>query len=178
MPMKKAVLLSISLLLALCLVGCSAKPQEFKSETGRFSIMTPVALQEETQPLETEAGKIMLHLFAAQEGFTGYFVSYCDYPPDFIKKKEPEKMLEDARDGAVSNDQGKLVSDTKISLAGHPGREVVIDARGPHGPKGLIRGRLFMVGNRLYQIMVVAPQGRGDDQATKGFLQSFKLLAP
>ena len=72
--------------------------------------------------------------------------------------------------------RGKLVSDTKISLAGHPGREVVIDARGPHGPRGLIRGRLFMVGNRLYQLMVVAPQGRDDEKAAEDFLKSFKLL--
>ncbi|HEY9074301.1 MAG TPA: hypothetical protein VIN67_09240 [Desulfobaccales bacterium] len=176
--MKKAVLLSIALLLALCLAGCSSKPQEFKSEAGRFSIMTPVALQEETQPLETEAGKISLHLFAAQEGFTGYFVSYCDYPPEFVKKKEPEQMLDGARDGATKSAKGKLVSDTKISLAGHPGLEVVIDAREPQGPNGLIKGRLFMVGNRLYQVMVVAPKSRTDDQATDSFLQSFKLLAP
>jgi hypothetical protein len=174
--MKKAVLLAISLLLALCLTGCSAKPQEFKSEAGRFSIMTPVALQEEAKSLETEAGKINLHLFAAQLDDIAYVIAYSDYSPEAAPPGYAEKMLDGARNGTVGNTRGKLVSETNISLSGYPGRELVIEVRGEDQPPTTFKGRLFMVKNRLYQVTVVAPRGKAGDKLVDEFLQSFKLL--
>ncbi len=176
--MRKFVILSISLLLACCLPACTAAPkfQEFKSEAGRFAVMAPLTLQEEAQELETQAGKIHLHVFSGQRDDIGYFVSYCDYPPEIVQRGDPEKMLDGSRDGAVSNANGKLLSETKITLEGHPGRELVMEARDESGRGGTIKGRLFMVKNRLYQVMVVAPRGQAGGQATDTFLQSFKLL--
>jgi hypothetical protein len=176
--MKKLALFSFALTLALCLASCGGTPklQEFKSEAGRFSVMVPEALQETSQALETQAGKIDLHLFSIQQDRTGYFVSYCDYPQELIQQSSPERMLDGARDGAVGNVEGKLVLESKITLAGHPGREVVIDGRPKYGQKVTIKGRMFMVKNRLYQVTVVAPQGQAGGKVTDAFLQSFKLL--
>lgn len=177
-PVRKTSIFLITLLLACCLASCSAPPtiQEFKSETGGFSVMTPAPLQEAVQPVETQSSKIDLHLFSAQQDDIAYFVAYCDYAPDLARPDNAEKMLDGARDGAVGNTHGKLISETAITLAGHPGREVVIEARGEDRPPVTIKGRLFMVQNRLYQITVVAPRSRAGDKAMDDFLQSFKLL--
>ena len=174
--MRKSVIPSILLLLAFCLAGCSPAPKEFKSEAGGFSVMSPVALMESSQELETEAGKLDLHLFAGQLDDVGYFVSYTDYAPEIVQKGDPEKMLDGSRDGAVSNVHGKLVSETRITLAGHPGRELLIDAKPGDAPPGTIKERIFMVKNRLYQVVVVAPKRRDIATEADGFLQSFKLL--
>jgi hypothetical protein len=179
--MRKTSIFLITLMLAGCLASCSAPPTitEFKSEAGGFAVMTPAPLQEAVQPVETQDSKIDLHLFSAQQDEIAYFVAYCDYPPDLARPDNAEKMLDGAREGAVGNTQGKLTSETAITLAGHPGREVVIEAaRGEDRPPVTIKGRLFMVKDRLYQVTVVAPRARAGDKAVDDFLQSFKLLGP
>ena len=174
--MRKPALILISLLLAVWLPGCTSKPQEFKSEAGRFAIMTPVTLEESTNNLKTEAGPIDLHLFAGQLDDIAYVVAYSDYPPENAPPDYAEKMLDGARNGAVGNTHGRLISETKISLADYPGRELVIETRGEDRPPSIIKGRMFMVKNRLYQITVVAPRGKAGDKIIDDFLQSFKLL--
>lgn len=173
--MKRLMIPSISLLLAVCLAGCSAAPKEFKSEDGKFSVMAPVALQKTTQEVETQGGKLDLHLFYGQDGDLGYFVSYCDYDPQVAKASLAENMLDGARDGAVSNVNGKLVSETNITLGDHPGREVIIEARAEDRPPAIIKSRMFMVKNRLYQVTTVASRGRAGDKELDNFLRSFKL---
>ncbi len=176
--MRKTSIFLITLMLVCCLASCSAPPtiKEFKSEAGRFAVMTPAPLQEAVQPVETQDSKLDLHLFSAQQDDIAYFVAYCDYAPELARPDNAEKMLDGARDGAVGNTHGKLTSETNITLAGHPGREVVIEARGEDQPPVTIKGRLCMVQNRLYQVTVVAPRARAGDKAINDFLQSFKLL--
>jgi hypothetical protein len=176
--MRKTSIFLITLMLACCLASCSAPPapQEFKSEAGGFSVMTPAPLQEAVQPVETQSSKIDLHLFSAQQDEIAFFVGYCDYAPELARPDNAEQMLDGARDGSVGNTHGKLTSETTITLAGYPGREVVIEARGEDRPPVIIKGRLFMVENRLYQVTVVAPRARAGDKAIDDFLQSFKLL--
>ena len=174
--MRKPVLLLILLLLTVWLPGCAPKPREFKSEAGGFAVTAPKTLQESTQDLELQSGKITLYLFSTQQDNIGYFVSYCDYPPETMAHGDPEKMLDGSRDGALSNAKGKLLSETKITLEGNPGRELVMEAADESGRRAVIKGRLFMVKNRLYQVMVVAPRGQAGDKIIDDFLQSFKLL--
>lgn len=174
---RKSVILALSLLLAFLPAACTSQPQEFKSEAGRFKVTAPAALQETTQAVEAQSGKLDLRLFYTQQDDIGYFVSYCDYPPEVVQKADPEKMLDGARDGAVSNAKGKLLQETKITLAGHPGREMLIEAISEMGSASIIKERLFMVKNRLYQVVVVAPRSKVGDKEVDAFLQSFKLLA-
>ena len=174
--MRKSVILLISLLLAVWLPGCTPKPQEFKSAAGRFAVTAPKTLQESSQDLELQSGKIILYLFSTQQDNIGYFVSYCDYPPETMAHGDLEKMLDGSRDGALSNVKGELVSETKITLEGNPGRELVMETADESGRRATIKGRLFMVKNRLYQVMVVAPRSQAADKEVDQFIQSFKLL--
>jgi hypothetical protein len=175
---RKLVILLITLMAAFCLASCSAAPtlKEFKSEPGRFSVMTPALLEETAQPVETQGGKLDLHLFAGRWDDIGYFVSYCDYPPELAQPDRLEKMLDGARDGAVGSAQGRLVSEGRITLEGHPGRELVIETGAQAAPAARLQGHLFMVQNRLYQIMVVVPRAEKVPREAEQFLQSFKLL--
>jgi len=62
-------------------------------------------------------------------------------------------------------------------LMGNPGRELVIETNSEMGPEArLLKGRLFIAGNRMYQIMVVTPKNQQTSPETEAFLQSFKLL--
>jgi hypothetical protein len=171
--------LLISLILGLGLVACSPapKPQEFTSEAGRFTVVSPVHLQESIQPVESQAtGKIDLHIFLGNQGDLAYAVAYADYPPDIVRKGNPEKILDGASLGMVSHINGKLVRETKIEIEGYPGRELLIEVTIQAGVPGTVKGRVFLVGNRIYQMMWIAPKGQASLKALDDFLQSFRLL--
>jgi hypothetical protein len=176
--MRKSIIFLTTLMLACGLAGCSGPPtlKEFKSEAGGFSVMAPAPLQEASQEVKTPGGKVELHLFSTQQDDTGFYVGFCDYDPQLATPDKAEKMLDGARDGAVSSAKGKLVSEAKIDLSGHPGRELVIEASPGGGPPTIIKGRLFMVKNRLYQVTVVTPRGKARDKIVDDYLRSFKLL--
>lgn len=176
--MRKSVILSLFLMLALWPATCGAapEPQEFKSEAGRFAVTAPVALKETTQPKETRAGKVEHHRFRGMQGETVYSVNYVDYHPKAAQQSDPEKVLDYNRDAMVGSVNGKLVFETKLTLEGNPGRELLIDIKGRSGAEGTAKIRLFMVKNRFYQVMVVARKGAISAQAMDDFLKSFRLL--
>ena len=181
--MKKTAILSIAslLLLALWMAGCSPapkpKPKEFRSEAGRFSVMTPVALTERTLSVDTAAaGKSTYYVFQGKQGDKEYAVSYGDIPEGIVQKSDLQTLLDGARNGMVSNINGKLIFETKIALEGNPGRQLVIDVMGKNGQEMTVKARIFLVGNRLYQIMWVAPKGKASILDLDAFLQSFRLL--
>jgi hypothetical protein len=169
---------SIFLLTGIWLVACNAGPkaQEFKSGDGRFTVIAPVAMKETVGVLDTAAGKINLHQFLAQQGDTAYIVGYCDYPQAFIQKSDPEKIIDNACNGAVSHANGKLISETKIRIEGNPGRELVIEGKAENGAEAMAKIRVFLVKNRLYQVMVAVPKGGGNLGAMNHFLGSFRLI--
>ncbi len=176
--MRKRVIISISLLLACCLSACNRAPQprEFKSEAGRFAVMTPTPLEEMVKPLETLGGKIDLHIFSGQRGDTSYFVSYWDYSKEPIHPDRLEKMLDASRDGSVANVSGRLIREGKLTLMGNPGRELVIETGSQPGLETRrLQARVFIVGNRMYQIMVVAPKDQKSRPEAEAFLQSLKF---
>ena len=121
-------------------------------------------------------GSIDIYNFTGQRGSTAYYVSYADYPAEIIEQSDPIKILEGSRDGASQSVSGKVTSDKPISLDRHPGREITVEGKDENGQSVTIKSRIFLVDNRLYQIMVISPQRNFDNNAADTFLQSFKLL--
>ena len=121
----------------------------FQPEGGGFSIVPPYPLQETTQSVDTDAGPIEVHMFVAEQGQKAWLVGYSDYPEALVEASDPATMLAGARDGAVSNVNGQLVSDAEIALNGYPGREFSASVT-QNGQEIVLRQRVYMVGNRLY----------------------------
>ncbi len=147
----------------------------FTSEAGGFSIATPGEMRETTQDVPTAAGNIKISLYQTTLGENAFVAGYSDFPAAVLKQTSTDKMLDGARDGAARNVNGTVVSDTKITLDGSPGREIVIHGKAPSGQEATAKVRYYLVKNRLYQIMVVTPKGNGGAAGTDDFLQSFKL---
>jgi len=152
------------------LSGCGSKElKEFKSPAGGFKVLMPGNPKEQTQ--NTAAGQFKMYSVEERNG--AYMAGFADTP---IPPNEPEAKtqirLDGARDGAVGNIKGTLVREAKIQLSGNPGRE--IEANLPQN-KGIVRARFYIVGSRMYQIMVVGTKSfAGSSDATK-FLDSFAL---
>jgi hypothetical protein len=148
--------------------------KEFESKEGGFKVLlpgTPTA-QKMTQKAG-DGSDVELAIYRLPPvGGTTFIVSTSDFAESYLKNPA-EKILDNARDGSVTRSKGKLVSEKKVKLGDHPGREFVVSM-----PKdqGFIRARAYLVGKRQYTLLIAAK----DDKAiatkeVEAFIDSFKL---
>ena len=127
----------------------------------------------DTAPINVSGGRktTLYQALVEPNPDVAYLASYVDYPKDVIDAVPAQTHLMRARDGSAASN--KVISDKVISIAGYPAREYAIDQS--DGMRLLIRAAL--VGNRLYQIVVVrngTPPLNYPE--TNRFLDSFNIL--
>ena len=152
--------------------GCGkAEFKPFNSAAGKFSCEFPGSPKEQSQSVSGTQMK----MFSVEERTGAYMVAYADMPiPANETPAEIQARLDGSRDGMVQNMKGTFKSESKIELNGkHPGREVQADL--PKENAG-VRARVYLVGTRLYQIMVVGKKGFTDSAEATRFLNSLKLM--
>jgi hypothetical protein len=150
------------------------KAKDFASKEGKFSVAFPGKPEESTKEADSAAGKLTFTNYTYSDGDSALLVMYCDYPADVRKQKGAEKVLDDARDGGVKSAKGKLTDEKKRTIGKdkNPGRELLIQL--PDG-KLYFRSRIYLVGDRLYQVIVVGPEKYATGKDADAFLDSFKL---
>lgn len=173
-PFFRPLLLSL-VLVAACNTATPPTLEEFSSENGGFAISTPLTLEESVQSVDTAVGPIEIHTFTGENRNAAYVVAYSDYPAEMVSQVDPTMLLDGSRDGAVQNVNGTLVSEETLDLNGNPGRSLVIDATTDTGEDATVNARLYLVENRLYQVLVVVPKGKEEGVDIAGFLNSFSL---
>ncbi len=165
----------------------AAKLTEFKPENGGFSIMTPVALVDQTSinNLATQTqilagGKNSsqsapeFHLFVGGDKTLALIVGYTTFPAD-IEHVDPNRSIDIIRDGLVKDMQLTKLAESPLTIDGHPGREITAIST-KSGATLNFDARCYTVGQRLYQIMAVITPDNADTIMANNFLQSFKLL--
>ncbi|MCL5275564.1 MAG: hypothetical protein M1434_12605 [Chloroflexi bacterium] len=174
----KTKTISLVLVCAFLLVACGgAAPswQDFSSDKGKFTVTMPATPKESSQSVDTAAGKIDLYLYTAQVGTSAYLVSFSDYPADMMSQADPAKVLDGAMNGAVTNISGTILSSQDITLSGNPGKDFSAEGKIKNPGDGSVRGRIYLVKNRLYQIIVVGMKDQIPTADADKYLQSFKL---
>jgi hypothetical protein len=149
--------------------------QQIGSQDGRFALMMPEFPDYNVQEVLTPVGPLELHIFSVNSEDSVFMAAYNDYPEFVVSSSDVGKMLDGARDGAVSNVDGTLLSESQIRLQGYPGREMWIEAD-VEGQEGLARARIFLVGRRMYQILVAGPKSQFPSQDAERCLNSFLLV--
>lgn len=152
--------------------GCKkqAQFQEFASADGRFKVQMPGTPTEKT---ETAAGTSM-KTFVIEDKNGGYMVAFADLPiPAAESEQQLEMRLDGARDGALRNVNASLTKENRIKLNGkYPGRD--IEATIPD-KKGALREKMYVVNQRLYQVLVIGNPSFVNSAAATKFLDSFAL---
>ncbi len=156
-------------------VAAPAQGKEFSSKEGGFSVMTPVALEEASQEIDTAIGKIKIVMYGGQIGDASFQIGYNDYPKGFVTADNTAALLDGAVQGMVSNIGATLVSQKGVTLKGYPGKELVATLK-IEDMDAQVKARIFIVGSRLYQVVVVAASGAVTPETVDAFLQSLKLL--
>ena len=164
------------LALTACGMLAPPKPKLLTSEGGGFEIMTPITLKEETQNAPSPIGNITVHMYSGERDNSAYVVGYSDYPEALIKMSPADTLLDGARDGAIKSFHGKITEEKKITLDGNPGREFNVDARLKEKIDANMKARIYLVKNRLYQVLVVGEKGKLSTADMDSFVESFKLV--
>lgn len=171
MRVFRSGLLSLGLL-AVALAACS-REETVVSRDGGFSATFPVKTQATSLPVKSGEIDVTMKMVAAEKDGASFVVSYVDYPTGALAQKSLDQAFQDIIDGTVGNVQGALRTASPIALGGTTGREVLIDVPAQNVA---VHERIFLVGDRLYQVMYGGPKGTESAKDAMAFLDSFKLL--
>jgi hypothetical protein len=151
--------------------GCGKKDfTEFSSAEGKFKALFPGTPKETSQ----NAAGMNMKIFTVEERNGAYVVAFADLPlAENMPDAEIQTRLDGAKQGMVNNVNGKLTGESQVKLDGqYPGREVKADLP---DKKGQLQARVYLVGKRLYQIMVVGTSSTVGSADTVKFLDSLKV---
>ena len=150
------------------------KNVKFISESGKFSVIFPENPVEQTHKIDAPGAPLNFHLFIVDQKDRAFLSGYVDYPTGTVTDKNVQAVLDGIRDGNVKGVKGKLFSEKKITFnkKHYPGREVLIEFS---DAKLTYRGRFFLVGDRLYQVIATGPSEFTKGEIVDSYLNSFQL---
>jgi hypothetical protein len=134
-----------------------------------FQASYPSTPEVSKKDISTEAGSFELRTYIAEVGSAALYIGVCQYG-NKTEGKDPQGLLQGAMNGALKSSSGHLLSEKKITLGVNPGVEfkAVSDT-------AQITFRIYLVGNILYQTLVIAPLDKPYAEITR-FLDSFQLI--
>ena len=156
--------------------------ERFTSTEGRFSTLFPGVPEVKTQVQEVEGGKLTWYLVQLISTRALYQVMFVDYPARLDTPEKIKGMLDAIRADTLDNNQGQLLTESDMTIEGHPGRYIAWRTKAGM----LMKARYFLAGNRSYLLRFGIPEnwdsGRPDEPpeqtretlATR-FFDSFKL---
>ena len=141
--------------------------KQFSSAEGRFAILFPGMPKESAEAVETPGGPVPIHKITLRT-FAEYGVIYADYPMQINDPAMANRILDNGAKGAVAEVGAQLLSMTEISLAGQPGRLLKERMRDGH----IMRVKMYLVGQRLYQVAITTPVEEGASPETVRFYEA------
>jgi hypothetical protein len=150
-----------------------SRAQDWKTYTyasDGFSITTPSAPQMTSTSVPTAAGSFDVHSYSIDlDGGSGALVvAVCNYGA-VAKDKDPDTLLQGAKNGSITNLHGTLTSEKQIVLGDSKGLQFEADSPDAH-----LSARIYMVGTILYQLIAVMPLNHPYPNAAR-FFDSFTL---
>lgn len=168
----------IVLLLSYDLAFAFQQPEEWvkvDSAEGRFSASMPTKPQTDVRDVDTAVGKIALHTFGSSNKAGQYMLSYGDYPNAPVDAAQYQKVLDGVRDGVIKGLEAELISEVKVTLKGHPGRELRM-TKMSEGVEIVFSWKMILVGRRLYQLGVATTKADAEVPDLRKFFDSFELV--
>lgn len=143
---------------------------EYRSIEGGFAVSFPGApkLTNQTAP-DGES----IHSVVVDLDKTAFLVLYTDYGTGTFAGGDPALALDQVRDRLVGDQKTQLRIERNFTFKSRPARELVIDDA--HGSTQIYR--LYIVGDRLYQVICGGPKGFETSPDAQRFENSFRLTA-
>ena len=169
--------------IALCLIGLAllsacgrSEWQEMTISEGGFSVLMRGQARYVRQPVDTPGGKTSAHLYSSDRPDAFFAVGYSDYPLAYVLASNPAELLTGVRDTWIRRIDGKLLVSSPVKLQGkYPGLEFTGEGS-VKGEPAFLQARLFLVDQRLYQVIAMARKGQIAQGVLNRYLNSFRLV--
>jgi hypothetical protein len=171
---------AILLLLLACALPAACGKSDWSELTipeGGFRVLMRSEPHYVKQELDTPAGKMTAFLYSSDRVSSYYAVGYSDYPLALVVGTDPAQIFSGVRDTWVRRIGGRLVrSDSKLKLGGsYPGLEFEAEGRA-NGADAFVQARIYMVEQRLYQVIAMGRKNEVPQGEINRFLDSFRLV--
>ena len=173
--MKKYIFLFVFTLSTCISFGQDWK--QFTSEEFNFSADFPTPPEKTVQSVPTAVGDIDMNMFMSTNTSTSnliYSIISSSYPLEAFKDATDEynnTVLDGAVNGAVTNVNGELVFDNKVTFQGYPGRSFKIKITG-----NFLYINAYLVKNTMMICQVICSTKNDKNDDIKRFFDSFKIL--
>jgi hypothetical protein len=165
-------LILAGLLLPALVATAQLKLEPFTSKACGFSVLMPGTPKEQVGKIKSASGDLDNTQYAVAASKAFWMVSVVDYPAGSANGKE-DALLDGAVKSTVKGLQGKTLAEGKIILEDkYPGRKLEVEAE----KVGLYRAHIFLVGDRVYQVVVRGPKDVVTSPDATKYLESFKLV--
>jgi hypothetical protein len=175
--MKRLVTV-FALLAAALLLSCGRSEwQPMEASEGGFRVLMRGQPNFTKQGLDTPAGRMTAYLYSSDRPVSYYAVGYTDYPLALVVGQDAGKVFEGVRDTWVRRIGGRRVaSDSKLMLAGkYQGLEFTAEGDAK-GTEAFVQARIFLVDQRLYQVIAMGRKNAVSQGEINRFLNSFELI--
>jgi hypothetical protein len=148
-----------------------AQMQKLSPEEG-FTVLFPSQVEPQRNSVDIKGGKVTTASWIAEVEGVRYSVSTTDYPEKIIAAYKPQNFLNEIKNGVVNQIKGTISSEQEITLQDYPGKAFTVSSAA-----GEVRSRVYLVGPRLYTMLVVYNPSIGAPKADE-FLGSLELINP
>jgi len=153
------------------LTAANAAPlTQVASRDGGFTINMPSQASDEVSTLDNG---VELHQFTTTEGDAAYMVSYSTLGYD-VSGVSSDDTFDTAVSSALGAINGHATSTQDFTSQGFPARQVK-GYGSKNGINFVMTYRVYRVGNRLYQVMLVSPSNEAWPSDATNFFNSFRL---
>ncbi len=161
---------SVALLSFAAVLGAQAPVwKSYSYPADGFTASYPSVPDLQKKDVPTAAGTFELRAYIGTDGEVAMFVGICDYGAK-TAGKDPDDLLQGAKNGALQNSSSHLLSETKTTFGIYHGLNFEAESTQAH-----FSARIYLVGSTLYQTLVVYPLGKPYADTTR-FLDSFQLI--
>ncbi len=143
--------------------------QTYNYPSDGFSVSFPAVPTTNKQNVPTDKGSFELRAYLSQIGSAAMYVGVVDYGAA-TSGRDPNSVLQGAKDGAVKNVNAHITSESNITLGIYPGMAFEADNDTLH-----FSARIYYVGTTLYQVLAATPLKEPYSGTTR-FLNSFQFI--
>ena len=167
-----AALLGLASLVAMATPG-AARAEVFVSDSHGFRIDFPAEPQVQEGEIAMPSGPAKVISYSAKGGGVRASLSMVRFSRGPFTEAEAAYGLIQSRENQVRQVKGQLLRDTDLTMAGYPGKEIMIGF-GPPDKSYRYRGRTYYVGARQFVMSVVGTEREVLAPAATRYLDSFE----
>ena len=166
-------ILIIALLFCIASTGYSQETWEtYSIPSSEFTVKLPGEPERGVKSTESNELKIDMEYMIVETDTISFFAFYSIFPPNYIDFTKKELFYQKAVDTVLNKIGGKLIFQNIDSIDGHEGVYIKVKLK---ESKSVLYAKIFLVGERLVQLLAICPNSFQNSIDIVKFFESFKV---